>query len=44
MQRGKNAAKLLEYTNWVNNETKNTGFVKQLENVNPQASCQQPKY
>lgn len=34
-----NAAKLLEYTNWVNNETKNTGFVKQLENVNPQASA-----
>ncbi|MCI9625442.1 MAG: hypothetical protein HFI90_01535 [Clostridia bacterium] len=34
-----NTAKLLEYTTWVNNETKNTGFVKQLENVNPQASA-----
>ncbi len=34
-----NSAKLLEYTTWVKNETKNTGFVKQLENVNPQASA-----
>ena len=34
-----NSAKLLEYTLWINNETQNTGFVKQLENVNPQSSA-----
>lgn len=34
-----NDAKLLEYTSWINNETKNTGFVQQLENVNPQSSA-----